>query len=78
MPRSICLRSLKRTTLFSPGHETLTLNIAGTAVSFFICFDLRFAPDFWDLAPTTDLYVVIAIGLKLEQPLEIFTHCARH
>ena len=45
---------------YVPGHETLTLNIAGTAVSFFICFDLRFAPDFWDLAPTTDLYVVIA------------------
>ena len=45
---------------YVPGHETLTLNIAGTAVSFFICFDLRFAPDFWDLAPATDLYVVIA------------------
>ena len=42
------------------GQETLTLDIAGTKVSFFICFDLRFAPDFWDLAPTTDLYVVIA------------------
>ena len=45
---------------YVPGRETLTLNIAGTDVSFFICFDLRFAPDFWDLAPTTDLYVVIA------------------
>ena len=45
---------------YVPGQETLTLNIAGTAVSFFICFDLRFAPVFWDLAPKTDLYVVIA------------------
>ncbi|MAU39439.1 MAG: carbon-nitrogen hydrolase [Actinobacteria bacterium] len=45
---------------YRPGQETLTLNFAGTAVSFFICFDLRFAPDFWDLAPKTDLYVVIA------------------
>ncbi len=45
---------------YLPGQKTLTLNIAGTEVSFFICFDLRFAPDFWDLAPRTDLYVVIA------------------
>ena len=45
---------------YCPGQETLTLNIAGAEVSFFICFDLRFAPDFWDLAPKTDLYVVIA------------------
>ena len=42
------------------GSLPLTINIEGTRCTFFVCFDLRFARDFWDLAPTTDLFVVIA------------------
>ena len=29
-------------------------------VSLFVCFDLRFAPDFWHVAHDTDLYVLVA------------------
>jgi len=29
-------------------------------VSLFVCYDLRFADEFWELAPTTDLYLVPA------------------
>ena len=29
-------------------------------VSVFICYDLRFADEFWQLAPDTDLYLVVA------------------
>lgn len=42
------------------GDDTLTVDIDGVAVTLLVCFDLRFAPDFWDAAPHTDLYVVIA------------------
>ena len=30
------------------------------AISFFVCFDLRFAPEFWNLAHETDLFVIVA------------------
>ncbi|PRP99011.1 2-oxoglutaramate amidase [Enhygromyxa salina] len=42
------------------GHDTLTRTIEGVRVSAFICYDLRFADDFWALAERTDLYVVVA------------------
>ena len=42
------------------GDETLTVDIDGVAVTLLICFDLRFAPDFWNAAEQTDLYVVVA------------------
>ena len=45
---------------YADGSLPLTINIEGTRCTFFVCFDLRFAPDFWDLAPTTDLFVVVA------------------
>ncbi len=45
---------------YAAGSSPLTVNIEGARCTFFICFDLRFAPDFWDLAPTTDVFVVVA------------------
>lgn len=42
------------------GDQPLTVTIDGVRVSLFVCFDLRFAPTFWGVAPDTDLYVVIA------------------
>lgn len=45
---------------YAPGTSHLTLDIEGVRVSFFICYDLRFADHFWDLAFDTDLYVVSA------------------
>lgn len=43
-----------------PGSEFLTLNIEGVRTSLFVCYDLRFADEFWQLAPDTDLYLVPA------------------
>ncbi|GAA4903086.1 putative amidohydrolase [Stackebrandtia albiflava] len=45
---------------YSPGAETLTVDVDGLSVSLFICYDLRFADWFWRLADHTDCYVVIA------------------
>ena len=42
------------------GDEMLTVEIEGLRTSTFICYDLRFADDFWNLATRTDLYVVVA------------------
>lgn len=42
------------------GDATLTIDIEGIRTSIFVCYDLRFADDFWHLAPETDAYVVIA------------------
>ena len=38
----------------------MTFDLDGVRVSPFVCYDLRFADDFWALATTTDLYVVVA------------------
>ncbi len=32
----------------------------GVRCSFFICFDLRFGPDFWEIAAATDVFIVVA------------------
>ena len=45
---------------YSAGDEFLTVDIEGTRCSFFVCYDLRFADEFWALAPQTDCYVVPA------------------
>jgi predicted amidohydrolase len=45
---------------YDAGSEHLTLDIAGLRVSVFVCYDLRFADEFWALATDTDLYVVVA------------------
>jgi predicted amidohydrolase len=45
---------------YSAGSEFLTVEIEGTRCSFFVCYDLRFADEFWARAGTTDCYVVPA------------------
>ena len=45
---------------YSSGGEFLTVDIEGTRCSFFVCYDLRFADEFWALADGTDCYVVPA------------------
>ena len=45
---------------YRAGDCTLTVDIEGVRVSFFVCYDLRFADVFWSLARDTDCYVVPA------------------
>jgi predicted amidohydrolase len=45
---------------YRAGTSFLTLTIEGLRVAFFICYDLRFADEFWTMANDTDLYVVPA------------------
>jgi predicted amidohydrolase len=45
---------------YAAGDEFLTVNVDGTRCSFFVCYDLRFADEFWALADATDCYVVVA------------------
>jgi predicted amidohydrolase len=45
---------------FASGDEFLTVTIDGVRCAFFVCYDLRFADDFWSLAPATDCYVIPA------------------
>jgi predicted amidohydrolase len=42
------------------GNAFLTTDIDDLRVSVFVCYDLRFADEFWALADATDLYVVVA------------------
>ncbi len=43
-----------------PGSEFVTVEIDGVRLSLFVCYDLRFADEFWALAAQTDAYIVIA------------------
>jgi omega-amidase len=45
---------------YRAGTEHCTVQVDDLRVSLFVCYDLRFADEFWALAPTTDLYVVPA------------------
>jgi predicted amidohydrolase len=45
---------------YTAGDSTLTVDVEGLRVSVFVCYDLRFADEFWGLADDTDLYVVPA------------------
>jgi predicted amidohydrolase len=45
---------------FRAGDQWVTLDVEGLRVSLFVCYDLRFANEFWALAPHTDLYLVPA------------------
>ncbi len=45
---------------YRAGTESKTVTIGDLRVSPFICFDVRFADDFWALAHDTDLYLGIA------------------
>jgi len=43
-----------------PGDELVTVNIDGLQCTLFICYDLRFADEFWQVAQETDVYLVPA------------------
>jgi predicted amidohydrolase len=45
---------------YRAGNAFLTLDIRDLRVSVFVCYDLRFADEFWGLAGATDAYVVVA------------------
>jgi omega-amidase len=45
---------------FRAGDELITVDIAGLRISPLVCYDLRFADEFWQLADATDLYLVPA------------------
>ena len=45
---------------YASGDELVTFGVGGVRVSPFICYDLRFGPDFWDRAVGTDLFLVVA------------------
>ena len=45
---------------YTAGDRLVTVEVEGLRVSLFVCYDLRFADEFWGLAPTTDLYLVPA------------------
>jgi predicted amidohydrolase len=42
------------------GNEDLRVEIEGLRITTMICYDLRFADDFWAQAEATDLYLVVA------------------
>lgn len=45
---------------YQAGTSFLTADVAGLRTTFFVCYDLRFADEFWATAADTDLYVVVA------------------
>ena len=45
---------------FRAGSEILTVDVAGLRVTPFVCYDLRFADEFWQAARSTDVYLVPA------------------
>ena len=47
-------------THYEAGSEHVTVEIEGLRCTLFICYDLRFADEFWATAPGTDLYLVVA------------------
>jgi predicted amidohydrolase len=45
---------------YAAGDTFLTVQIDSLRMSVFVCYDLRFADEFWVLAEDTDAYVVVA------------------
>jgi len=45
---------------YAAGDELVTVDVEGVRCSLFVCYDLRFADEFWPLAPATDCYLVVA------------------
>ncbi len=45
---------------FRAGDQFVTVDVEGLRVSLFVCYDLRFADEFWELADDTDAYLVPA------------------
>ena len=47
-------------TSFRAGSDLVTVEVEGLRVSLFVCYDLRFADEWWQLAADTDAYLVVA------------------
>ena len=45
---------------YAAGTRRVTVDVDGVRVTPFVCYDLRFADEFWAEAPGTDCYVVVA------------------
>jgi predicted amidohydrolase len=45
---------------YAAGDQRVTVEVEGVRCSLFVCYDLRFADEFWAVAPDTDCYVVVA------------------
>jgi predicted amidohydrolase len=45
---------------YAAGTELVTVDVEGVRCSLFVCYDLRFADEFWGRAQQTDCYVVVA------------------
>ncbi|MDP7068664.1 MAG: carbon-nitrogen family hydrolase [Acidimicrobiales bacterium] len=45
---------------YGAGSDFLQVEIEGIRTTFFICYDLRFADEFWQTAHSTDLFVIPA------------------
>jgi predicted amidohydrolase len=45
---------------YAAGSERVTFDVDGVRVTPFVCYDLRFADEFWAMAQGTDCYVVVA------------------
>ncbi len=45
---------------YGAGEDFVTIEVEGVRFTLFICYDLRFADEFWATAEATDAYVVVA------------------
>jgi predicted amidohydrolase len=45
---------------FGAGDRFVTVDVEGVQVTLFVCYDLRFADEFWATARDTDAYLVVA------------------
>ncbi len=45
---------------YAAGTEFVSVNVEGLRLTLFVCYDLRFADEFWATARDTDCYVVVA------------------
>lgn len=45
---------------YRAGDEFVTITIEGLRFTLFVCYDLRFADEFWATAHETDVYLVVA------------------
>ncbi|HET6584244.1 MAG TPA: carbon-nitrogen family hydrolase [Nannocystaceae bacterium] len=45
---------------YDAGSSFTTVDVEGVRCTLFVCYDLRFADEFWQNATTTDCYVVVA------------------
>jgi predicted amidohydrolase len=45
---------------YAAGDSHVTVSVEGLRLTLFVCYDLRFADEFWTTAPATDCYLVVA------------------